>query len=92
MALYMNWPATAVILDPLIKLLAKKTSDDFRRSVENMVKARMELSTDAKFDLYNIASSLSDSVGSDTSEDDIIKSELWAEAVFFITAGMLFQL
>lgn len=84
MALYMNWPATSVILDPLIELLAKKASDAFTKSVEGMVKARMELPRDAKFDLYNMA--LSDKIGS---EEGVLQSELWAEAVFFITAGML---
>lgn len=83
MALYMNWPATSVILDPLIALVAKKASDDFTKSVEGMVKARMELAKDAKFDLYNLA--LSNKIGS---EEGILQSELWAEAVFFITAGM----
>jgi cytochrome P450 len=85
MALYINWPATFVIHDPLIDRLAKKASDDFRRSIESMVKARMELDKDAKFDLYNVA--MNNNIKTHTSEDDMIKSELWAEAVFFITAG-----
>lgn len=85
MSLYMNWPATSIILDPLIELLAKKASNAFTKSVEGMVKARMELPRDAKFDLYNMA--LSDKIGS---EEGVLQSELWAEAVFFITAGMLF--
>lgn len=83
MSLYMNWPAISVILDPLIELLAKKASNAFTKSVEGMVKARMELPRDARFDLYNMA--LSDKIGS---EEGILQSELWAEAVFFITAGM----
>lgn len=86
MSLYMNWPATSVILDPLIELLAKKASDAFTKSVEGMVKARMELPRNAKFDLYNMA--LSDKIGS---EEGILQSELWAEAVFFITAGTLLE-
>ncbi|KAJ4389663.1 hypothetical protein N0V93_007135 [Gnomoniopsis smithogilvyi] len=82
MGLYMNWAATSVILDPLIEWLAKKASDDFTKSVEGMVKARIDLPKDARFDLYNVA--LSDKIGS---EEGIRDSELWAEAVFFITAG-----
>lgn len=89
MALYMNWPATSMILDPLIKILAKKVSDDFQRSIESMVKARIGLDKDAKFDLYNVAMNhnIEHNIESHTSKEDMIKSELWAEAVFFITAG-----
>lgn len=89
MALYMNWPATSILLDPLINLLARKVSEDFRRSIESMVKARIGLDKDAKFDLYNIAMNhnIEHNIESDTSKEDMIKSELWAEAMFFITAG-----
>lgn len=83
MGLYMNWAATSVILDPLIEWLAKKALDDFTKSVEGMVKARIDLPKDAKFDLYNVA--LSGKLGS---EEGIRDNELWAEAVFFITASM----
>lgn len=81
-ALYMNWPATSKLLDPLIEWLAQKPSEDFRRSTQNMVEARMALDKDAKHDLYNLA--LSDKIGGD---EGLLESELWAEAVFFITAG-----
>lgn len=81
-ALYMNWPATSKLLDPLIKWLAQKPSEDFRRSIQNMVEARMALDKDAKHDLYKLA--LSDKKGDD---EGLLQSELWAEAVFFITAG-----
>lgn len=82
-ALYMNWPATSKILDPLIAWLAHKASEDFRKSIQTMVEARMALAKDAKHDLYKMA--LSDKKGS---EEGLLESELWAEAVFFITAGM----
>lgn len=89
MALYMNWPLTSIILDPLIQLLGRKVADDFRRSIENMVKARTQLDKDAKFDFYNVAMhhNIEHNIESHTSKEDMVKSELWAEAVFFITAG-----
>lgn len=81
-ALYMNWPATAYLLDPLIEWFAKKASDDFRISIQNMVEARIALGRYARHDLYKMA--LSDKKGS---EEGLLESELWSEAVFFITAG-----
>lgn len=81
-ALYMNWPATSKLLDPLIAWLAHKASEDFRKSIQTMVEARMALAKDTKHDLYKMA--LSDKKGS---EEGLLESELWAEAVFFITAG-----
>lgn len=81
-SLYMNWPATSKLLDPLIKWLAHKPSEDFRKSIQTMVYARMALSNDAKHDLYKVA--FSEAVDGD---DRLLESELWAEAVFFITAG-----
>lgn len=80
-ALYMNWPATAKVLDPLIAWLGKKACEDFRIAIQNMVESRMALPKDAKHDLYKVA--LSDKKG----EETLLESELWAEAVFFITAG-----
>lgn len=82
-ALYMNWPATSKLLDILIKWLAQKASEDFRRSIQNMVEARMAMGQDARHDLYSMA--LSNKIGDD---EGLLESELWAEAVFFITAGM----
>lgn len=82
MGLYMNWPATSKLLDPLIAWLAHKPSEDFRKAIQNMVEARMALAKDAKHDLYKMA--LSDKKGD---EEGLLESELWAEAVFFITAG-----
>lgn len=81
-SLYMNWPIISMLLDPLIKLLAHKPSEDFRRSIQNMVEARMALDKDARHDLYKIA--LSDAF---EGGEVLLESELWAEAVFFITAG-----
>lgn len=81
-ALYMNWPATAKVLDPLINWLGKQAYEDFRIAVQKMVEYRMSLPKDAKHDLYKMA--LSDKKG----EETLLESELWAEAVFFITAGM----
>ncbi|KAJ0114112.1 hypothetical protein J7T55_007946 [Diaporthe amygdali] len=81
-ALYMNWPSTSKLLDALIAWLAHKASEDFRKSIQNMVEARMALDRDAKHDLYKIA--LSDKKSSD---EGLLESELWAEAVFFITAA-----
>lgn len=80
-ALYMNWPATAKVLDPLVAWLGKKAYEDFRIAIQNMVESRMALPKDAKHDLYKMA--LSDKKG----EETLLESELWAEAVFFITAG-----
>lgn len=81
-SLYMNWPATSKLLDPLIKVLAHKPSEDFRKSIQKMVEARMALDKDAKHDLYKIA--LSEAIAGD---EKLLGSELWSEAVFFITAG-----
>lgn len=79
---YMNWPATSKLLDSLIKWLAHKPSEDFWKSTQNMVEARMASDKDAKHDLYKIAPSEAIEGG-----EVLLESELWAEAVFFITAG-----
>lgn len=47
-----------------------------------MVEARMALDKDAKHDLYKIALS-----AAMDGNERLLESELWAEAVFFITAG-----
>lgn len=48
-----------------------------------MVQARMTIPRDAKHDLYALASG---QIG--PGEPGLISKDLWAEAVFFIAAGM----
>ncbi|ROW13543.1 hypothetical protein VPNG_04492 [Cytospora leucostoma] len=86
-SLYMNWPATSTVLNPLIRWLGKRRAADFRRSVQTMVRTRMAMDKDAKHDLYSIALSDKAGEGNDGSDEGVRGSELWAEAVFFITAG-----
>ncbi|ROW10974.1 hypothetical protein VMCG_00878 [Cytospora schulzeri] len=86
-SLYMNWPATSVILDPLIRWLGRKRGADFRRSIQTMVRARMAMDKDAQHDLYSIALSDKAAEVNDESDDGLRGSQLWSEAVFFITAG-----
>lgn len=87
-SLYMNWPATSILLDPLVKWLGKKRVAEFRKSVFAMIHARTAMDKDAKHDLYSMA--LSDKIGeggADSSDDGLHGSELWSEATFFINAG-----
>lgn len=86
-SLYMAWPATSVVLDPLVKWLEKKRVAEFRKSVFAMIHARTAMEKDAKHDLYSIALSDKAGDGGDSSDDILHGSELWAEATFFITAG-----
>lgn len=88
-SLYMVWPATSIVLDPLIKWLAKKRVAEFRKSVFAMIHARTAQDKNAQHDLYAIA--LSDKTGDrgDSSDDGLHGSELWAEATFFINAGQI---
>ncbi|KAJ4422556.1 hypothetical protein N0V82_002784 [Gnomoniopsis sp. IMI 355080] len=83
-ALYMNWPATAKILDPLIGWLGKKAYEDFRIAIQNMVETRMALPKDARHDLYKIA--LSDKKGEETLlESGATTSGLMSGVFFYIS-------
>lgn len=86
-SLYMNWPATSIVLDPLVKWLGRKRVAEFRKSVFAMIHARTTIDKDAKHDLYSMA--LSDKTGDAgiSSDDGLHGSELWSEATFFINAG-----
>lgn len=88
-SLYVSWPATSIVLDPLIKWLAKKRVAEFRKSVFAMIHARTDMEKDAQHDLYAMALSDKTGEGGDTSDDGLHGSELWAEATFFITAGKI---
>lgn len=86
-SLYMNWPATSIVLDPLVRWLGKKRVAEFRKSVFAMIHARTAMDKNAKHDLYSMALSDKTGDGADSSDDGLHGSELWAEATFFINAG-----
>jgi hypothetical protein len=81
-SLYMSWPATSVVLDPLVKWLGKKRVAEFRKFVFAMIHARTAMEKDAQHDLYAIA--LRDTAGDGGSDEGLHESELWANATFFI--------
>lgn len=84
-ALYMsnlnfNWPALT-IAGPLLQWLGKKKVEGFRQFIRKMIVSRMAEPRDAKSDFYSV-------VAGDVAEvDGIHESELWGEALFFVTAG-----
>ena len=69
---------------PLLQKLNKKNGVVFTRAVQNIVQKRMAIPKDAKHDFYSIAA-----VEGDVNPDaeGLRRSELWAEAVFFLPAG-----
>lgn len=91
-SLYMNWPATSIVLDPLIKWLGAKRVAEFRKSLFAMIHARTAMEKDAKHDLYSMALSDKAGDGAVSSDEGLHGSELWAEATFFINAGKNSQL
>ncbi|KUI69430.1 putative cytochrome P450 12c1, mitochondrial [Cytospora mali] len=67
-SLYMNWPATSIVLNPLIKWLDRKRAAYFRKSIQTMIRTRMAMDKDAKHDLYSMA--LSGKAGEGNVESD----------------------
>lgn len=86
-SLYVSWPATSFLLDPLVKWLAKERVAKFRKSVYAMIHARTAMEKDAQHDLYSMALSDKGGNGRSSSDDGLFGSELWSEATFFMTAG-----
>ncbi|RCI09955.1 hypothetical protein L249_8582 [Ophiocordyceps polyrhachis-furcata BCC 54312] len=79
--LYYTWPALG-IFQPLLRWLARKKVFTFQQAVRKMIVARMAEPRDAKPDFYGLASGELNAVG-----DQLDDSELWNEALFFVTAG-----
>lgn len=79
--LYYTWPALGIIA-PLLRWLAKNKAETFHQAVHKMIDARMAEAQDAKPDFYASAAGEFDASGSHIND-----SELWSEALFFVTAG-----
>ncbi|KAI4858580.1 cytochrome P450 [Hypoxylon rubiginosum] len=78
---FMAWPAISLTW-PLLSRLNKKNGLMFGRALRGIVQARMALPKGAKHDFYSIAA---EDVGE--GEEGLRRSEIWAEAVFFLPAG-----
>jgi cytochrome P450 len=82
-SLYFFWPLLRA-LEPLFNWIQGKAYlDGLYSSVRTMINARMALPQDAKHDFYAFASK-----DISPGEPGLISRDLWAEAVFFIAAGM----
>lgn len=76
---YMQSPPIAAI-EPMVRLLGSSMRKRYLGILETMIGARTALDVDAKRDLYSFAANTMESGKGRT-------SELWAESLFFITAG-----
>ncbi|KAF4589674.1 cytochrome P450 [Ophiocordyceps camponoti-floridani] len=79
--LYYTWPALGIV-QPLLRWLARKKVFTFQQAVRKMILARMAEPREAKPDFYGLASGELNAMG-----DQLDDSELWNEALFFVTAG-----
>lgn len=68
---------------PILGRLNRKNGRIFTQAIQGIIQSRMALAKDAKHDLYSIAA---DDVNT---EEGLKRSELWAEAVFFLPAGKI---
>lgn len=75
------WPSVSMTW-PILGRLNRKNGAIFTRAIQGIIQSRMALAKDAKHDFYSIAA---DDVNT---EEGLKRSELWAEAVFFLPAGM----
>lgn len=66
---------------PVINKLNKKNGRAFNQAIQGIIHSRMALEKDAKHDFYSIAA------GDVNTEEGLMRSELWAEAIFFLPAG-----
>ncbi|KJZ72777.1 hypothetical protein HIM_07852 [Hirsutella minnesotensis 3608] len=82
-SIYYTWPAVSYIA-PVVRWAAKGKSETFWTAVRNMIISRMAEPLDAKPDFYSIAANQLEST---ENQDQLEESELWAEALLFITAG-----
>ncbi|TGO42976.1 hypothetical protein BHYA_0004g01020 [Botrytis hyacinthi] len=67
---------------PLLRRLNQKNGAAFSKSIQSIIQKRVSLPQDAKHDFYSIAG-----VEAGEGIESLGRSELWAEAVFFIPAG-----
>ena len=80
--LFMSYPPLT-ILDKLIKYLTRNKRERILAMLRTMIAARTAQDKHAKPDFYSAASG-----NMDEGSGDFENSELWAEATFFITAGL----
>ncbi|KAF5870082.1 putative cytochrome p450 family protein [Botrytis fragariae] len=80
-SIFMAWPIMSKTW-PLLRRLNQKNGVAFSKSIQSIIQKRVALPQDAKHDFYSIA-------GGEVGEgiESLGRSELWAEAVFFIPAG-----
>ena len=83
--LFMLYPPLT-ILDRLIKYLTRSKRERILAMLRTMIAARTVQDKNAKPDFYSFASG-----NMDEGSGDFENSELWAEATFFVTAGLLLQ-
>jgi hypothetical protein len=82
-ALYFWWNDLEV-LEPLFnKLAGRQSMDGLYKSIQTMIAARMAKPRDAFHDFYALTSG-----DLARGEPGLVTKELWAEAVFFVAAGM----
>ncbi|KAI0014235.1 cytochrome P450 [Xylariaceae sp. FL0662B] len=81
-SIFLSWPLTYLGW-PLLRWLNRKNTSVFGRAVKGIIRARMDLPMDAVHDFYSIAGG--DSV--EPGDEGLRRSELWAEAIFFLPAG-----
>lgn len=80
--LALAWPSISIIW-PILGRLNRKNGAAFNQAIQGIIQSRMALAKDAKHDFYSIAA------GDVNTEEGLRRSELWAEAVFFLPAGKI---
>ncbi|KAJ4393463.1 hypothetical protein N0V93_002675 [Gnomoniopsis smithogilvyi] len=80
-SLFMAWPALSNIW-PILRRLNKKNNIAFVGALQRIITARITLPKTAKHDFYSIA--IDDQA---PEEESLTRTEIWAEAVFFLPAG-----
>lgn len=80
-SLYFFWPRLRFLETFFNMLHGSEPIKGWHKSVMTMIKARMDTPTDAKHDFYALASPK-------LGEPGLVSKDLWAEAVFFIAAGL----
>ncbi|KAK5988232.1 Cytochrome P450 monooxygenase AKT7-like protein [Cladobotryum mycophilum] len=77
--IYYTWPALSIFI-PILRWLGRNLARNFHRAVEKMILARIKKGKDHTPDFYSM-------VTYDADEKDLLNSELWTEALFFLSAG-----
>lgn len=75
------WPALSNIW-PILRSLNKKNNIAFVGALQRIITARIALPKTAKYDFYSVA--IDDQA---PAEESLTRTEIWAEAVFFLPAG-----